>query len=100
MKNNDIYYTLEKLDIQSGKHSKVRVGYKQNGDLRLGTKDREVLKDVSLEDVKEDMQVLVTSGLNNYIVTSPISEILEVGEDYIKFKTRTSTYLILEKEAE
>ena len=92
-------YTLEKLSVEEGHYSPVGQGHRQSADtVRIflaakgedpGHKPKDI-KDI--HKIKVGWQVLMTKGLTGWLQTSPVQEILESGDDFIRFKTMTSVY--------
>lgn len=90
-------YTLEKLELMSGQDSMVSQGHRQSGSrlavFLAGEHPPKEIKRVS--SVKVGKQVLILGrGLTDYLHTSPVQEVLEKGKNWIKFRTRTSVYLL------
>lgn len=92
-------YKLEKLQLEDGKDSMLPTGYSQTGDSLLlflaGTEERKKISNI--HQVEAGWQLLLTSG-THFLNTSPIQQILDMGDDYIKFRTMTSIYLLTNEE--
>lgn len=85
-------YTLEKISIDEGKSSAVSKGHKTQGDLSVFDSGGNNLRaGVMIELVIVGVQVLLTRGFQ-FLRTSPITEIIERGEDFVVFHTNTSVY--------
>jgi hypothetical protein len=86
-------YVLEKISILKGQQSMVGQGYTKKSDkvhtFLAGEEEPEEIRNV--QGIVVGKQVLVGRGLD-YLHTSPVQEILETGEDYVRFKTSTSIY--------
>jgi hypothetical protein len=96
----EYYYKLEKLEVDEGETSAVQAGHVITGELML--MPRAFVsggQPHTIDCVKEGLQVLVTR-FDKFVRTSPVKEILETGEDHVKFKTTTSTYLLTRHEEE
>ena len=87
-------FTLKKINIMEGQLSIVDPGYSRTGRvLSLLTPSTSQYTHIdSIDDVEVGKQVLLTSGVCDYLRTSPVSEILERGRDFIRFRTQTSIY--------
>ena len=92
-------FSLEKLTVEDGKYSSVRAGHKQSSDhlvIFLAPKGEDKghkPKDIhDVHKIKVGWQILLQRGLGGWLNTSPVQEILEKGEDFIRFKTMTSVY--------
>jgi len=79
---------IVKISVQT--NSPLSVGRECIGDTRYGITEAAVLENYS--DLKIDDMVIVFYNLYNFIKTSPISEIVEVSDDHVIFRTQTSTY--------
>lgn len=86
-------FVLEKIILNSGQSSMVGVGHSERSPNLMvflhGEHEAEQIENV--QDIRLGWQVLVERG-SNFLQTSPVQEILETREDYIRFKTRTSIY--------
>ena len=87
-------YRLEKLSINEGEYSVVKEGHTQTSDKLMvflaGEHPAKEIKDINK--IKLGWQILVAKSLGGYLQTSPVQEILETGEDFVRFRTMTSTY--------
>lgn len=95
-------YRIEKLERD--KPSKVYEGYVLTGNnllTRIITEDENGITSISiqpitLEGIKCGMEVIVSSGVTEYIKTSPVQDILLQTDTEVIFKTQTSTYKLQE----
>lgn len=92
-------YKLTKVEIEDGKSSGVRAGRTVTGEeitLREYEKNSIPRYNCKLEDVKLNDMMLVVSDVGrlseDFIKTSPISEIKEKTDTSITFKTTSSIY--------
>jgi len=93
----DKEFKLEKLLIQAGSYSAVKECYAQSGHASLfnsATKDTTPIS--NLDQLEVGQQVIVARGIGGWLNTSPIQEILDRGPNYVKFRTKTSVYVIEE----
>lgn len=90
-------FTLEKMQIDEGMCSPVRVGHRQTGEVRIF--DSKVSQDTklihSVEEVSCGWQLLM-GGVCQHLNTSHIAEILERGKGMVRFRTQTSVYELRE----
>jgi sensor histidine kinase regulating citrate/malate metabolism len=91
-------FTLEKIRILDGANSMVGPGHRVLS-TRLAVFLSGVHKAKEIKDVHEiqlGWQVLIGTGMN-YLNTSPVQEILDKGDSFIKFRTQTSIYELTEQ---
>lgn len=85
-------YCLQK--IRQYLPSAVSKGEKVTGSVlsaRMGSSD---FDRVGINQIQVGHQVVVSSGMFNYIKTSPVAEILNRTKDSIEFRTQTSVYVL------
>lgn len=92
-------YILEKMQVEEGKYSMLPAGYRTIGTnlavFLAGKYKATPIKNI--HKIKVGRQVLLTRGFGTYHQTSPVSEILEKGPNYVIFKTQTSIYTLSEE---
>lgn len=94
-------YTITKLNISEGQSSAIQAGYKKTYDyMVLYGSGTAIPKGDTVADVDVGLQVICHRGILDYMNTSPIQEILERGEGFVRFRTVTSEYLLEEHEDE
>lgn len=90
-------FTLEKLEVEEGQYSRVSAGHVQTGDtlsIFLAGKHMPPKEIDDVHYIEVGMQVLLTRGITAWLNTSPVKEIVDIGDDYIKFRTNTYLYLL------
>jgi len=95
----DYIYHLEKKDVDKGKVSLVRPGTSISGDSLLVSREGQLITEPDFSDIKQGDMVLVKGrGFYNFIKTSPVSEIVDIAQDRLVFKTTSSTYVLTRTE--
>lgn len=78
-------YKLTKLSIREGHNSRVGAGESCKSDTIR------VIRRVTPDDIKEDDEIYVARGINNFIKTSPVQRI-EKNDTNWTIWTKTSVY--------
>lgn len=93
-------FKLEKLSVDADKYSAVHQGYIQKGDdfyvYLAGETKPEATEDLSK--VVVGQQVSIMRSITSWLNTSPIQEILDRSDVFVKFRTRTSVYLLTKEQ--
>ena len=90
-------FTLTKMQIDPGKHSRVGVGFANKGKHLYLFKydDPSAKKQISaLSEIEVGYQLLIIRGMGSWNATSKITEIISSQPNKIVFKTETSTYAL------
>ena len=90
-------FKLEKLELHGD--SMLPAGHVQTGHT-LTLAHYQDDKKQHIDDVHQievGRQLVLTRGLTEWMNTSVIAEILEHGDDYVKFRTQTSIYLLTQE---
>lgn len=88
------YYKLKKIKLKEGGDSIVWEGHEQQGHtLQLVDLEKAIRKQIdSIDDIEIGHQVLVTRGIYEYLITSPVTMIVQKLGNRIIFETETSIY--------
>lgn len=97
-------FKLTKIKVEEGRLSMVSGGKSQSGVLNLiryndDNYEYEMLKDKTVDDIKNGDMIFI-EGLVDFLKTSPVAEVVEKAEGYLKFRTMTSVYELKEVENE
>ena len=95
----DYKYFLEKVEVEKGKRSLVPTGSTVGGPSFAIKRDDEMIHRPDFTEVKEGDMILVTGrAFWEFIKTSPVSEIVDIAQDRLVFKTTSSTYVLTRTE--